>query len=60
MLLKRQVDSVKITYWRNLVITTVGVLACGFNVDGFRLFAMWLLFSIVWYERTRTFRKVEK
>lgn len=60
VLLKRQVDSVKITYWRNLVITTVGVLACGFNVDGFRLFAMWLLFSIVWYERTRTFRKVEK
>ena len=60
IILKKQKEFLSIVYWRNVLITTVGIFACGFNVDGFRLFAMWILFSLVWFEYGRVLRAGER
>lgn len=60
IILKKQKQFLRIVYWRNVLITTVGIFACGFNVDGFRFFAMWILFSVVWFEYDRVLRAGER
>ena len=39
-------------YVKNLIITTIGVVLCGFNGDLFHLFIFWIILGIVWCCKT--------